>query len=116
MVHSHDDILIISVSGVLTDVLDMSRQLLHRVKENKRNKVLLDMRTLEGRPSISETYFLAQKVGPSLDNTVTTAIVEKREHIDFAHFHRLALRNVGYRNLKYFFDYDHALEWLSSTA
>lgn len=76
------------------------------------DRVLVDLRSLEGRLSYPETYFFMRSIhdGPMPGRT---AIVEREEHREWARFHEATSANAGFR-VRYFFDLDEALAWLNS--
>lgn len=76
------------------------------------DRVLVDIRGLEGRLSYPDTYFFMRSIQDS-PMPGRTAIVEREEHREWASFHEATSANAGFR-LRYFFDLDEALSWLKS--
>lgn len=115
-IEKKDDILWVTVKGMrnLQTILAISKDVLVACVEKKVKKVLIDVRALKGRLSITNTYHLADKKFPEMrDRSVIThnAIVDLKEFEDSYKFLELVAQNRGYI-LRIFSDPDQAMTWL----
>ncbi len=75
-------------------------------------KVLADIRSLEGRLPLADTYFLMRDLPVDrVPRDIRTAILENRDNHDYAYFLETTAENAGIR-FKCFFDRREALFWL----
>lgn len=111
--HCKDDVLVIVYSGKFEGNHDqLVREHFEHVGSSGCERVLVDIRGLEGRLSFGGTYFMAQDLTRNERRKGRTAIVENIKNESYAAFHQLAMRNVGFNNIETFFDYDEAMRWL----
>lgn len=111
--HTTEDILIVTFMGkILSDGELVIERYFEIVQSSALQKILLDLRRLAGRLSYADTYFMAHRLPSFLSYERTVAIVDLKQNKDYAAFHKLVLKNVGFRNLEHFYDYDEALGWL----
>ncbi|MFO1318090.1 MAG: hypothetical protein U1F52_00545 [Burkholderiales bacterium] len=109
-----DGILVLTVSGVgvgpnadvIADACFQAR------RASTLDRMLVDIRALEGRLSYPETYFFMRRLQAE-PQPGRTAILEREDYRDWASFHEATSANAGYR-LRYFFDLDEATAWLRS--
>jgi hypothetical protein len=92
----------------------MSKEILVACADKNVKKVLIDVRALEGRLSITNTYHLADKQFPKMrDRSVIThnALVDLKEFKDSYKFLEIVAANRGYM-FRIFLDTDQAMVWL----
>ncbi len=115
-VDKKDDILWVVATGTrnLQTILAISKEILVACVEKKVKKVLIDVRTLEGRLSITNTYHLADKQFLKMrDYSVIshTALVDLKEFEDSYKFLEIVAANRGYM-FRIFSESDQAIAWL----
>jgi hypothetical protein len=115
-IEKKDDVLWVRASGTrsLEGVLAITKDILRALVENKVTKVLVDVRSLEGRLRTMESYEIVDKRFPEFRDRRVVArcgIVDLKEfEYSFRLFENLAV-NRGFA-LRIFSDPDKALEWL----
>jgi hypothetical protein len=110
---SMDDILIVKISGQLSsNIRPAIMEYFSFVRASGLFKVLVDLRDMQGRISITDTYLMAREVFPAKNERVT-AIVENEQRREYSELHKLALENAGYRDIHLFYEFDDAFNWLS---
>jgi hypothetical protein len=72
--------------------------------------LLVDVCQLEGRVSLSQTFFNIRSY-PTAGAALRTAIVELPENMEQANFHDTAASNMGF-NIRHFTEEKEALAWL----
>jgi len=110
------DILVVTFSGKSTkaNANAMTRRYFEIVLGSGFKKVLADIRTLEGRLSTTETYFLVRNLPvKQIPPGIKTAVLELQERHRFAEFLEATSANAGVE-LKSFVSLDEALSWLRS--
>ena len=115
-IEKKNDIIWVTVAGTrnLQTILAMSKDILMACVEKKVKKVLVDVRALKGRLSITNTYHLADEQFPKMrDRSVIThnAIVDLKEFKNSYKFLELVAQNRGYM-LRIFSDPEQAMAWL----
>lgn len=107
------DILWITISGKATrqNASEMAKSVFGAQEELKPAKVLIDCTRLEGRLSITDTYFHVREY-PKLNHPTKRAILDRPENREFFTFHETTSINAGVL-MKYFTDIDKALKWLN---
>lgn len=90
---------------------EMVQQVWQWVQQPGVKALLVDIRTLEGRSSLSETYFNIRNY-PSAGIRLRTAVLELPENMDRASFHDTAAGNLGF-NIRHFDNEAAALAWLA---
>ncbi|HKO89472.1 MAG TPA: hypothetical protein VJU83_13265 [Burkholderiales bacterium] len=73
--------------------------------------LLVDTRNLQGRSSLSETYFNIRNY-PTAGIRLRCAVLELPEYMDRANFHDTAAGNLGF-SIKHFTDEALAVDWLN---
>jgi len=110
------DILVVRFSGRSTaeNARAMARRYFDVLLASGKKKVLADLRSLNGRLSTGETYFLLRDlpVKPT-PRGIKTAILESEDQSKFANFFETTANNAGL-GIKCFFDREKALAWLQS--
>ena len=109
--HARNDILVVTITGHITDMQKLTKEFFDLIATQPYEKILVDVTKMTRRPSFAETYFAAQQSRAFMPGRIT-AVAQNKEHSDYAHFHELVFKNVGYRTLEYFYDYDEAMQWL----
>ena len=108
------DVLIASFSGRSTEknAQAMTARYFDVVLGSGLKKVLADIRPLKGRLTTTETYFLVRDLPiKPIPAGIKTAVLEKEEKREYAHFLETTSENAGVR-FKCFFDRDEAMSWL----
>jgi hypothetical protein len=111
------DILLVTFSGQSNEsnARAMTKRYFEILLASGRNKVLADIRHLQGRLSAGETYFLAQELAAgSIPADVKTAILESEAQRAYGGFLETVLVNVGMR-VRCLVDRDEALAWLRAS-
>jgi hypothetical protein len=110
-----DDILVVTFSGQVTDgnVHALIKRYFEVALGSGLKRILVDLRPLEGRLSLGNTYFVIRELPAPVPPDVTTALVENKRFRKNGEFLQVALKNVGI-NLRLFLDYDEAFAWLRS--
>ena len=108
------DFLRLTLSGAGNDdeVSAIVRAVSDAVRSRGARKALIDVRGVQGRLGVADTFFLVRSYPPDLAE-VATAVLESEKHRAIADFHELSAANVG-RNLKFFFDEASARGWLAA--
>jgi hypothetical protein len=115
-IEKKDDVLWVTATGVrsLESVLNMGKEILAALVENKVTKVLVDVRALAGRLGTVESYEIVDEhFAEWRDRTVVTrcSIVDlKAFEQSYRYFENLAV-NRGFA-LRIFSDADQAFRWL----
>ena len=73
--------------------------------------LLVDLRQLQGRATLSETYFSIRNY-PIAGIRMRCAVIELPQHMDRASFHDTAAGNLGF-SIKHFIEEADAVEWLN---
>ena len=109
-----EDVLTLAFSGVSTpqNAAAMTRRYFDIVLASGTKKVLADIRTLQGRLSIADTFFLLRDlpVKPAPVG-IRTAVVESEKNRAYGIFLETTAANAGVE-IKCFFDRAEALAWL----
>lgn len=110
------DVLLVTFSGELNEknVDSVVKRYFDVALGSGLKKILIDVRPLVGRLALGRTYFLIRKLPAPVPPDVKTALVEQKQFENNADFLETALDNIGIR-VRYFLDYDKALEWLRSS-
>jgi hypothetical protein len=109
-----DGILEIILTGELTesDALKMTNEVSDIVKANSVNKVIVDVRDLNGRLNTEATYLRVKSYPPHMYR-VRFAMVDIEEQNAYEHFYENTAINAG-MTVKCFTDINVAREWLNS--
>ena len=110
------DVLVVTFSGESTkrNASAMTRRYFEIVLGSGFNKVLADIRPLQGRLSTSETYFLVRNLPVKrIPAGIKTAVLELPERHRFAEFLEATSTNAGIE-LKSFVSREEAWSWLEA--
>jgi hypothetical protein len=110
------DILAVTFTGRSTDGNSraMTRRYFELVLASGLKKVLVDIRSLQGRLSAAKTYFLVRDLPVTpVPADIKTAVVESAEQRDFAQYLETTAANAGVY-FRCFLDYEAALAWLEA--
>lgn len=109
-----DKILEIVVKGKLTksSSKEMTNKFSDIVEANKIQKILVDIRALEGRLSVTEIYERVRTYPPHMYKSIF-AMVDIPDNADHQMFHETTAANAGMK-VKWFADMDAARAWLKS--
>jgi hypothetical protein len=88
----------------------MSLDMITLISSMGANNVLVDIRALRGRLSITETYERVRNYPPHMYKTYV-AMVDIPENSDYSSFHETTAANAGMK-LRFFTDIDTARTWL----
>ncbi len=105
-----DDVLIVTFSGefIEADAVPMMQRYFDVVLASRMKKVLVDIRPLRGRPSMSATYFLMRNLPVvPVPPGIKTVVVDRPELRSFVEFLETTAANAGVQ-LTHFVDYDQA--------
>lgn len=108
-----DDILIITFHGraANTNVSAMVDDYLKIISESLAQKVLTDIRNVEGRASFGSLYITLESLPQNQRRVFRNAIVDVEKDREFGEFMETTSANAGV-HLRLFFDYEEALKWL----
>jgi hypothetical protein len=103
----------VDIGGTLdpTRTLELVGQVWQWVQQPGVKALLADIRALQGRSSMSETYFNIRNY-PTGAIRMRTAVLELPENMDRGSFHDTAAGNLGY-NIRHFENEEAALAWLA---
>jgi hypothetical protein len=110
------DVLVVRFSGHSTaeNARAMARRYFDVILASGRKKVLADLRSLSGRLSTGETYFLLRDLPVKpVPRGIRTAILESEDQSKFATFLETTANNAGL-GIRCFFDREKALAWLQA--
>jgi hypothetical protein len=111
------DILIVTFTGRSTkdNARAMTKRYFEILRESDPRKVLADIRSLEGRLSPGDTYFLVRDlpVNP-LPAGIRTAVLEAKDKLEYADFLETTSVNAGVA-LRCFVDRAEAISWLRTS-
>jgi hypothetical protein len=108
------DLLLVTFSGRSTpdNAQAMVKRYFELVLGSGAKKILVDIRSLDGRLTAGETYFLVRDLPVKpIPQGIRTALLESEERHDFANFLETTAANAGVQ-LRCFFDRDAAVSWL----
>jgi hypothetical protein len=109
-------VLVVAFGGRLSDsnATEMVERYFDLVRARRPNKVLADVRGLEGKVSASQVYFLVRDLPQPVPQGVKTAFLDHAERAEQAHFLESTAHNAGVE-LKAFVDPDAAMAWLRAS-
>lgn len=103
----------IDIGGTLDPkrTLEIVAQVWQWVQQPGVKALLVDIRSLQGRSSMSETYFNIRNY-PTAGIRIRTAVLELPENMDKGAFHDTAAGNLGY-SIRHFDNEAAAMGWLA---